>query len=65
MQSKMYFFVPFVRPCMHHKYGGISESHESEISDLCEIFDLLFLVSYFASKKKDIKFGDYFLMCVV
>jgi len=23
----MYFFVPFVRPCMHHNYGGISESH--------------------------------------
>jgi len=27
MQLKMYFFIPFVRPCMHHKYGGISESH--------------------------------------
>jgi len=27
MQSNMYFFVPFVCPCMHHKYGGISESH--------------------------------------
>ena len=27
MQSKMYFLVPFVRPCMRHKYGGISESH--------------------------------------
>jgi len=23
----MYFFVPFLRPCMHHSYGGISESH--------------------------------------
>ena len=23
----MFFFVPFVRPCMHHSYGGISESH--------------------------------------
>jgi len=23
----MYFFLPFVRPCMHHYYGGISESH--------------------------------------
>jgi len=23
----MYFFVRFVRPCMHHNYGGISESH--------------------------------------
>jgi len=27
MQSKMYFFVPFIRPCMRHNYGGISESH--------------------------------------
>jgi len=26
---KMYFFIPFVRPCTHHihNYGGISESH--------------------------------------
>jgi len=27
MQLKTYFFVPFVRPCMHHNYGVISESH--------------------------------------
>jgi len=27
MQLKMYFFVPFVRPCMHHNHGGFSESH--------------------------------------
>ena len=27
MQLKMYFYVPFVCTCMHHKYGGISESH--------------------------------------
>jgi len=27
MQLKMYFFVPFVRPCMFHNCGGISESH--------------------------------------
>jgi len=27
MQLKMYFFVPFVCPCMHHNYGGISEIH--------------------------------------
>jgi len=27
MQLKLYFFVPFVRPCMDHKYGGISESY--------------------------------------
>jgi len=24
---KMYFFVPFVRPCMHHNYGVILECH--------------------------------------
>ena len=29
MQLKTYFFVPFVRPCMHHNYGVISESHAS------------------------------------
>ena len=27
MQLKMYFFVPFVRPCMHQNYHGVSESH--------------------------------------
>jgi len=27
MQSETNFFVPCVRPCIHHKYDGISESH--------------------------------------
>jgi len=27
MQLKGYFFVPFVRPCMHHNYGVMSRSH--------------------------------------
>jgi len=27
MQLKTYFFVPFLRPCMHHNYGVISGSH--------------------------------------
>jgi len=27
MQLKMYFFVTFVRPRMHHNYGGFLESH--------------------------------------
>jgi len=27
MQLKIYFFVPFVRPCMHHNYGGLLESN--------------------------------------
>ena len=26
-QLKTYFFVPFVRPCMHQNYGAISGSH--------------------------------------
>jgi len=38
----------------------------SEISDLCEISDLLFFVSYFASQSKGIKSGDYFFdVCCV
>jgi len=28
-QWKMYFFVPCVRPCMHHSYGVISGNHTS------------------------------------
>jgi len=27
MQLKMYVFVSFVRPCIHHNYGVISGSH--------------------------------------
>ena len=27
----VYFFVRFVRPCMHHNYGGISESHPCKV----------------------------------
>jgi len=26
MQLKLYFVVPFVCPCVHHKYGELSES---------------------------------------
>jgi len=37
----------------------------SEISDLCEISDLLLFVNYFASQSKRIEFGSYFLMCAV
>jgi len=32
----------------------------SEISDLCEISDLLIFVGNFASQIKGMKFGDYF-----
>jgi len=32
----------------------------SEISDLCEISDLLLFFSYFASQNKEIKSGKYF-----
>jgi len=37
----------------------------SEISDICDISDLLLFVSYFASQSEGIKFGDYFMICVV
>jgi len=38
----------------------------SEISDLCEIFDLLLFVSYFASQKNEIRFGNnFFDVCCV
>jgi len=37
----------------------------NEISDLCEISDLLLFLSYFACQSMRIKFGNYFLMCVV
>jgi len=36
-----------------------------KISDVCEISDLLLFVSYFASQNKEIKFGNYVLMCAV
>ena len=32
----------------------------SEISDLCEISDLILLVSHCSSQSKGIKLGDYF-----
>jgi len=38
----------------------------SEISDLCEISDLLLFVRYFASQSKELKFVDYvFDVCCV
>jgi len=36
----------------------------SEISNLWEISDLLLFFRYFTSQNKEIKFGNYFLMCV-
>jgi len=39
----------------------------SEISDFCEISDLLLFFSYFASQNKEIKSGNYFfnVWCVI
>jgi len=37
----------------------------SEISDLCEISDLLLFFSYFASENKEIKSGNSFFDIVV
>jgi len=42
------------------KTGPAPPPVSNEISDLCEISDLLLFVSYFASQSKIIKFGDYF-----
>jgi len=37
-----------------------SDPVSSEISDLCEISELLLFVSYFASQNKSLKFRNYF-----
>ena len=39
MQLKTHFFVPFVRPCMHHNYGVISGSHTCRDCVWCTILD--------------------------
>ena len=38
-QLKMYFFVLFERPCMHHNYGGLSERHACKDCVLLIILD--------------------------
>ena len=38
----------------------LADPVSSEISDLCEISDLLLFFSYFASQNKEIKSGNYF-----
>ena len=40
--------------------GPDADPASSEISDLCEISDLLVFFSYFASQNKEIKSGNYF-----
>jgi len=42
-----------------------SNTVSSEISDLCEIIDLVLFFSYFASQKKEIKSGNYFFLFVL
>jgi len=46
--------------CMRYRWAV-----SSEISDLCEVSDLLFFGSYFACRRKRAKFGDYFFGCVL
>jgi len=54
--------TPVLSPVFHKFLTPVS----SEISDLCEISDLLFSVSYFASQNKEIKLGNYFFdVCCV
>ena len=44
----------------------LSDPVSSEISDLCEMSDLLLFFNYFASQNKETKSGNYFfeLCCV-
>jgi len=42
------------------KIKKFSDPVSSEISNLCEISDLLLFFSYFASQNKEIKSGNYF-----
>ena len=50
------------KPCVIPYRAPVS----SEISDLCEISDLLLFLSYFASQNKEIKPGNYFFdVCCV
>jgi len=46
MQLKMYFFVPFVRPCVYHNCGGISESHACKDCEWHIILDAAFYTTY-------------------
>jgi len=53
----MCFFVPFVRPCVYHRYGGISESHacrdcvwliilESQLYTTCPVERVLVVMTH-------------------
>jgi len=43
-----------------NKHFNLDNPVSSEISDLCEISDLLLLINYFAAQSKGKKFGDCF-----
>ena len=47
-------------PVFHNFLTPVPDPVSSEISDLCEISDLLLFFSYFASKNKEIRSGNYF-----
>jgi len=45
---------------------NVTRPVSNEISDLCEIFDLVLFFSYFASQNQEIKSGNYFFyVCCV
>jgi len=52
-------------PLSNSSPSQIPDPVSNEISDLCEISDLLLFVSYFASRSKTISLAITFLMCVV
>ena len=67
MQLKMYFFVPFVCPCMHHNYGGIWESHACKdcvwpIIFWCRALYLLLWRASVSSHDSVIRFNVTFLL---
>jgi len=47
-------------PPIENFLATVLDPVSGEISDLCENFDLILFVSYFASLNKGIKFDDYF-----
>jgi len=48
------------------KFKQFPDTVSSEISDFCEISDLLLFFSYFASQNKELKSGNYFFdVCCV
>jgi len=66
-KPQLVFSLCVILSCDHFKFLVKTENFtpapapvSSEISDLCEISNLLLFVNYFASLSNGMKFGDYF-----